>query len=64
MIDEDIRDILERTYKDAKRILHEYAQAMHDVAAALLENEIITGDVVRDAVDRVKRTIDVNLTPA
>jgi hypothetical protein len=36
---------------------------MHDVASALLEHEIINGDVVREAVERVKRTIEVNLSP-
>jgi cell division protease FtsH len=63
LIDEDIRDILERNYTRTKKILGEYAQAMHDVASALLEHEIINGDVVREAVERVKRTIEVNLSP-
>ena len=64
LIDEDIRDILERNYTRTKKILGEYAQAMHDVASALLEHEIINGDVVREAVERVKRTIEVNLGPS
>ena len=37
---------------------------MHDVAKALLETEIINGDVVREAVERAQRTIDVPVTPS
>jgi cell division protease FtsH len=59
MIDADIKDILDRAYANTKAIMKQYAQAMHDVANALLENEIITGETVREAVERVRRTIDV-----
>lgn len=59
MIDADIKDILDRAYANTKTVMKQYAQAMHDVANALLENEIITGETVKDAVERVRRTIDV-----
>ena len=63
MIDADIKDILDRAYANTKTVMKQYAQAMHDVANALLENEIITGETVKDAVERVRRTIDVPQTP-
>jgi cell division protease FtsH len=63
LIDADIKDILDRAYNTSVAILREYKQAIHDVAEALLTNEIIGGEVVREAVDRVKRTIEVNLSP-
>jgi cell division protease FtsH len=59
MIDADIKDILDRAYANTKAIMKQYSQAMHDVANALLENEIITGETVREAVERVRRTVDV-----
>ncbi len=59
LLDEDIKDILERAYAQTKEVLQRYTQAMHEVAKALLETEIITGEIVSDAVDRVRRTIDV-----
>ncbi|GAA5513517.1 ATP-dependent zinc metalloprotease FtsH [Deinococcus carri] len=53
LVDEDVKRILGRAYERAKTLVTEYAQAMHEVADALLSQELITGDVVRDAVARV-----------
>lgn len=54
IVDEDVNRILHNAYRRAKAIVSEYAQAMHDVADALLSQELITGDVVHEAVQRVK----------
>ncbi|WP_034385830.1 ATP-dependent zinc metalloprotease FtsH [Deinococcus sp. YIM 77859] len=53
LVDEDVKRILSRAYERAKALVTEYAQAMHEVADALLSQELITGDVVREAVARV-----------
>lgn len=53
LVDEDVKRILNRAFERAREIVGEYKQAMHDVAEALLSQELITGDVVRDAVARV-----------
>ena len=54
LIDEDVKDILERAYARTVQVMREYTQAIHDVAAALLKDEIIPGDLVREAVNRVR----------
>ncbi|UBV42482.1 ATP-dependent zinc metalloprotease FtsH [Deinococcus taeanensis] len=53
LVDEDVKRILTRAYERAREIITEYKQAMHEVAEALLSQELITGDVVREAVSRV-----------
>ncbi|GAA4020622.1 ATP-dependent zinc metalloprotease FtsH [Deinococcus rubellus] len=53
LVDEDIKRILQAAYERSRQIVSEYAQAMHDVASELLSKELITGDVVREAVARV-----------
>ena len=53
LVDEDVKRILYRAYERARNLVTEYAQAMHEVAEALLSQELITGDVVREAVARV-----------
>ncbi|GGJ75542.1 ATP-dependent zinc metalloprotease FtsH [Deinococcus aquiradiocola] len=53
LVDEDVKRILYRAFERAKALVTEYRQAMTDVADALLSQELITGDVVRDAVARV-----------
>ena len=52
-MDEDVKRILHRAYERARTLITEYAAAMHEVADALLAQELITGDVVREAVSRV-----------
>ncbi|AWN22996.1 cell division protein FtsH [Deinococcus irradiatisoli] len=53
LVDEDVKRILQGAYERSKQLVSEYAQAMHDVASELLSKELITGDVVREAVARV-----------
>ncbi|KEF34914.1 MULTISPECIES: ATP-dependent zinc metalloprotease FtsH [Deinococcus] len=53
LVDEDVKRILNRAYERARSLVTEYSQAMHEVAEALLTQELITGDVVREAVSRV-----------
>ena len=54
LVDEDVKRILNRAYERAKSLVTEYSQAMHEVTEALLTQELITGDVVRDAVARMQ----------
>ncbi|MFC4452781.1 ATP-dependent zinc metalloprotease FtsH [Deinococcus sonorensis] len=53
LVDEDVKRILNRAYERAKTLVSEYRVAMNEVADALLSQELITGDVVREAVARV-----------
>ena len=55
LVDEDVKRILSAAYERSRSIITEYKQAMHEVAEALLSQELITGDVVREAVARVKQ---------
>ncbi len=52
LVDEDVKRILNKAYERSRALVTEYSQAMHEVAEALLTQELITGDVVRDAVAR------------
>ncbi|WP_043804222.1 ATP-dependent zinc metalloprotease FtsH [Deinococcus gobiensis] len=54
LVDEDVKRILNKAYERAKSLVTEYSQAMHEVTEALLTQELITGDVVRDAVARMQ----------
>ncbi|GHG01260.1 ATP-dependent zinc metalloprotease FtsH [Deinococcus piscis] len=63
LVDEDVKRILYRAYERAKALVSEYGQAMHEVSDALLTQELITGDVVRSAVAKVKGDMP-GLTPA
>lgn len=54
LVDEDVKRILDRAYARAKQLVGEYASAMHEVADALLTSELITGDVVRNAVEKMR----------
>lgn len=56
LVDEDVKRILHRAYDRAKSLVTEYGTAMHEVAEALLTQELITGDVVREAVARAGGT--------
>lgn len=64
LVDEDVKGILDRAYERSKAIILQYGQAMHEVAEALLQNELITGDVVREAVARAQASLkgqDLNM---
>lgn len=54
LIDEDVRRILAKAFERAVQIVTEYRQAMDEVSEALLSQELITGDLVRDAVAKVR----------
>lgn len=54
LVDEDVKRILSVAYERSKALVSEYSAAMHEVANALLTQELITGDVVRGAVARVR----------
>ncbi|MFC5848848.1 ATP-dependent zinc metalloprotease FtsH [Deinococcus petrolearius] len=56
LVDEDVKRILGKAYERARSLVTEYSQAMHEVTEALLTQELITGDVVRDAVARAQGT--------
>ncbi len=50
-IDEEIRRIVEEGYQEARRILEEKIDLLHDLARALLEYETLTGE----DIDRIMR---------
>ncbi len=64
LVDEDVKRILDRAYARAKQLVGEYAQAMHETAEALLTSELITGDVVRNAVEKVRQQVQPTANPA
>ncbi len=53
LVDEDVKRILDKAYQRSRTLVQQYAQAMHEVAEALLTHELITGDVVRNAVAKL-----------
>ncbi|CAM3574307.1 ATP-dependent zinc metalloprotease FtsH [Deinococcus frigens] len=53
LVDEDVKRILNHAFDRARDLVVEYKAAMHEVAEALLTQELITGDVVRDAVAKI-----------
>ena len=59
LVDEDVQGILTRAYNRSKEIIEQYASAMHEVAELLLTSELITGDVVRDAVARAQTRMGI-----
>jgi cell division protease FtsH len=48
LIDADIRAILDRAYERAKEVLAAHAEAVHKLAAELLEREVVQGERVRE----------------
>ncbi len=52
LVDEDVKRILNKAYERARELVVQYRTAMDEVAEALLSQEMITGDVVREAVAR------------
>ncbi|CAM3425387.1 ATP-dependent zinc metalloprotease FtsH [Deinococcus saxicola] len=53
LVDEDVKRILNHAFDRARDLVVEYKAAMHEVAEALLTQELITGDVVREAVAKI-----------
>ena len=65
LIDQEIRDVVTRAYEQAKKILRENTDTLHDIAQALLEREtlveteidaIIAGDVPKTAEAKAEET--------
>lgn len=50
MIDTEVRDIVERNYQRAKKLLTEKIDVLHNLAKALLEQEALDGDEVESIV--------------
>lgn len=55
LIDADIRAILDRAYERAKQVLSENAKAVHQLAAELLDTEIVQGERVREIIAQSKQ---------
>jgi ATP-dependent metalloprotease len=47
MIDKEVKDILERAYNNAKKILTEHDKELHALANALLEHETLSGAQIK-----------------
>lgn len=60
-IDREVRNIVERNYQRAKKIIEDNVQLLHDLAGALLEHETIDGGEVDQIIKGMKI---VRQTPA
>jgi len=56
MIDREIRDIVDRNYNRAKKIVSENTQILHNIAQALLEYETLDGHEI-DAIVRGEKVV-------
>ena len=54
VIDEEIREIVDRTYARAKKILEENTDALEVLAQGLLEHETLSGEEIRKILDGQK----------
>ncbi|MDW8482563.1 MAG: ATP-dependent zinc metalloprotease FtsH [Meiothermus sp.] len=54
LIDADIRAILDRAYERAKEVLAAHAEAVHKLAAELLEREVVQGERVREILAQTR----------
>lgn len=68
-IDEEVRKIISRNYERAKKVLEENQEALHRIAAALLEFESLDGDqidrIIRgEKIEGPKRTPPLTPPPA
>ena len=67
VIDEEIREIVDRTYARAKKILEENADALEVLAQGLLEHETLSGEEIRkilegQKIEKKKRPVIVKPT--
>jgi cell division protease FtsH len=46
MIDDEVKDLVDRGYNDAKKILTDRLNDLHTLAKSLLEYETLTGDEI------------------
>ncbi|HRK02026.1 MAG TPA: ATP-dependent zinc metalloprotease FtsH [Oligoflexia bacterium] len=66
MIDKEVRDIVERNFARAKKILTDKIDILHNLAKALLEHEVLDGEEIQAIVDGlpyVKSTTGGSKTP-
>ena len=63
LIDLEVRTLIQNAENTAKRILTKYRKGLHDIAAALLEFETLTGAEVRQVVEGKKIKRDDGSTP-
>ena len=50
-IDHEIRDIMDESYENARRILSDHMDKLHAVASELIAKEKISGDAFRDIME-------------
>jgi cell division protease FtsH len=50
LIDKEVREIVERNYERAKKLLSEKIEVLHNLAKALLEYEVLDGDQIEAIV--------------
>lgn len=53
-IDEEVRDIIAECYRNAKRMLEENVEVLHEIAEYLFEKETITGKQFMEIYHRIK----------
>ncbi|XP_050376411.1 ATP-dependent zinc metalloprotease FTSH 4, mitochondrial-like [Argentina anserina] len=53
LIENEVRELLEKAYKNAKSILKTHLEELHAIANALLEQETLSGSQIKEIVDRV-----------
>ena len=52
-VDEEVRRLIQQAYDEARRILEENKDKLHELAKFLYERETITGDQFMEIVNRV-----------
>jgi ATP-dependent metalloprotease len=56
LIEQEVKEILERAYNNAKRILTAHDKELHALAKALLENETLTGAQIKKLLAQVNKS--------
>lgn len=52
MIDDEVRDILSKAYKDAKKLLSDNIEILHDLSNLLLKQEVVEGEEFEKLFDK------------
>lgn len=52
VVDEEVRHIVDSCYKDAEKILKDKSASLHALAEALLEFETLSGDEIKDLLEK------------
>ena len=63
-IDHEIRDIVDESYENARRLLSDHMDKLHQVAKVLIEKEKISGDEFRDIMESNGIDYDAEEQPA